>query len=270
MFALRDAIYLIELSFYGPIIPAIVFIILIHTAQKPYTWRPIVIPLLLLSGLRIAGSSLGLTALDPDKSSLLTTSTLLDTIGLAPVLCLLLGLLIRANAPLDRGLPIWAFLPLHLITIAATVMTAYGGRDLYTTRKTQSKDLKLMKAGIFLFIGAFSISIILAIITLFRARSIFKRTERTAAICALLCVPFMSVRLAYSAGSLFSGQGSVLNPLSDDDTSIWLHFLMVIVMEYIPTLSATAVALTARRMTITHIRNDEDKYDLDDESENCI
>lgn len=174
------------------------------------------------------------------------------------------------NAPLDRGLPIWAFLPLHLITIAATVMTAYGGRDLYTTRKTQSKDLKLMKAGIFLFIGAFSISIILAIVTLFRARSIFKRTERTAAICALLCVPFMSVRLAYSAGSLFSGQGSVLNPLSDDDTSIWLHFLMVIVMEYIPTLSATAVALTARRMTITHIRNDEGKYDLDDESENCI
>lgn len=96
MFLLRDAIFLIELAFYCPIVPAIIFIILIHGGRKPYTWRPIIIPLLLLSGLRIAGAALGLTAMNPGKSNLLTTATLLDTIGLAPVLCLLIGLLIRA------------------------------------------------------------------------------------------------------------------------------------------------------------------------------
>jgi hypothetical protein len=96
MFSLRDAIFLVELAFYGPIIPAIVFIILIHGAKKPYTWRSIIIPLFLLSGLRIAGASLGLTAMNAGKSNLLNTATLLDTIGLAPVLCLLIGLLIRA------------------------------------------------------------------------------------------------------------------------------------------------------------------------------
>lgn len=96
MFALRDAIYLIELAFYAPIVPAIVFILLLHGNKHPYTWRPIVIPLIILSGLRIAAAGLGLAAMDPAKSNLLTTATLLDTIGLAPVLCLLIGLLIRA------------------------------------------------------------------------------------------------------------------------------------------------------------------------------
>jgi hypothetical protein len=96
MFALRDAIYLIELGFYLPIIPAIICIILIHGGKKPYTWRPIIIPLLLLTVLRITGSSIGLAAMNPDKANMVTTSTLLDTIGLAPVMCVLIGLLIRA------------------------------------------------------------------------------------------------------------------------------------------------------------------------------
>lgn len=96
MFLLRDAVYLIELGFYGPLVPAVVFILLIHGLKAPYTWRPIVLPLFLLVGLRIAGASLGLAAMTPGKSDLLTTATLLDTIGLAPVLCMLIGLLVRA------------------------------------------------------------------------------------------------------------------------------------------------------------------------------
>lgn len=96
MFLLRDAIYLIELAFYCPLIPAVVFILLIHGVKSPYTWRPIIIPLFVLAGLRIAGASLGLASMNPGKSDLLTTASLLDTIGLAPVLCLLVGLLVRA------------------------------------------------------------------------------------------------------------------------------------------------------------------------------
>jgi hypothetical protein len=137
-----------------------------------------------------------------------------------------------------------------LITIAATVMTAYGGRDLYTSRDSQAQDLRLMRAGIILFIALFAGIIVLSVITMFKVRVKFYRTERAAVVCALLCVPFMSVRLAFSAGSLFSGDGSVLNPMSGDETGIWLHFLMVIVMEYIVTLSATAVALTARKVMV--------------------
>jgi hypothetical protein len=129
-------------------------------------------------------------------------------------------------------------------------MTAYGGRDLYTSRDSQEQDLRLMRAGIVLFIALFAGIIILSVVTMLKVRVKFYRTERTAVICALLCVPFMSVRLAFSAGSLFSGDGSVLNPMASDDTGIWLHFLMVIVMEYIVTLSSTAVALTARKVVV--------------------
>jgi hypothetical protein len=107
-----------------------------------------------------------------------------------------------------------------------------------------------MRAGIILFIALFAGIIVLSVITMLKARVKFYRTERAAVVCALLCVPFMSVRLAFSSGSLFSGDGSVLNPMSEDETGIWLHFLMVIVMEYIVTLSATAVALTARKVMI--------------------
>ncbi|KAA8643894.1 hypothetical protein EYZ11_006634 [Aspergillus tanneri] len=250
MFALRDAIYLIELAFYAPIVPAILFIILLHGNKYPYTWRPVVIPLIILSGLRIAAAGLGLAAIDPAKSNLLTTATVLDTIGLAPVLCLLIGLLIRANAPVYKGLPLWVFIPLQMITIPATVMTAYGGRDLYTSRDSQAQDLRLMRAGIILFIALFAGTVLLSVITMLKVRVKLYRSERAAVVCALLCVPFMSVRLAFSAGSLFSGERSVLNPMSEDETSIWLHFLMVIVMEYIVTLSATAVALTARKVVV--------------------
>ncbi|KAL3429206.1 hypothetical protein BDV09DRAFT_200830 [Aspergillus tetrazonus] len=250
MFALRDAIYLIELALYGPILPAILFIILLHGNKHPYTWRPIVIPLIILSGLRIAAAGLGLTAMNPAKSNLLSMATLLDTIGLAPVLCLLIGLLIRANAPVTKGLPLWIFIPLHMITIAATVMTAYGGRDLYTSRDHQAQDLRLMRAGIALFIAVFIGIVLLSITSMLKVQMKSYRTERAAVVCALLCVPFMAVRLAFSAGSLISGDGSVLNPMSEDETSIWLHFFMVVVMEYIVTLSATAIPLTARKVVV--------------------
>jgi uncharacterized membrane protein YhaH (DUF805 family) len=135
-----------------------------------------------------------------------------------------------------------------MITIAATVMTAYGGRDLYTSRDNQAQDLRLMRAGIALFVAVFIGIVLLSIISMLKVQMKRYRTERAAVICALLCVPFMTVRLAFSAGSLFSGEGSILNPMSEDETSIWLHFLMVIFMEYIVTLSATAVSLTARKV----------------------
>ncbi|KAF7715292.1 Uncharacterized protein PECH_007296 [Penicillium ucsense] len=250
MFDLSGAIYLIELAFYAPIIPAIVFIVLLHGIKHPYTWRPIVIPLIVIAGLRIAATGVGLAAMSSRDTSLQATATLLDTIGLAPVLCLLIGLLIRANAPVYKGLPVWAFLPLQMIVIAATVMTAYGGRDLYTSQNRQEQDLRLMRAGIVIFIAIFVGVIVLALFTMLKVQVKFYRTERAAVVCALLCVPFMSVRLVYSAGSVFSDANTVLNPMSKDGNSIWLHFLMVIVMEYMVTLSSTAVALTARKVVI--------------------
>jgi hypothetical protein len=74
----------------------------------------------------------------------------------------------------------------------------------------------------------------------------------------------MSVRLAFSAGSLLSGQDSVLNPMSSEETGIWLHLFMVVVMEYVVALSATAVALTARRVVVVGGK-DGKGYDLSDE-----
>jgi cytochrome bd-type quinol oxidase subunit 2 len=135
-----------------------------------------------------------------------------------------------------------------MTAIIATAMTAYGGRDLYTSKDHQDKDVKLMRAGAILFILIFVVYIVLTIATMMKVREKGHRTERTATICALLAVPFMSVRLAFSAGSLFSGSDSVLNPMSSDDTPLWLHLFMVILMEYVVILSTTTVALTARRI----------------------
>lgn len=134
-------------------------------------------------------------------------------------------------------------------------MTAYGGRDLYTSGQHQKKDLTLMRAGIFVFIGIFTVTVILAALTFIRvSRCHCHRTERVATACMLLCIPFMSIRLAFSVGSLFSSFGgghqqnqSVLNPMSDDNTDIWVHFFMVIIMEYVAALSAAAVSLTAKK-----------------------
>lgn len=163
-----------------------------------------------------------------------------------------------SNAPLYGGLPIWVFIPLQMVAVAATVMTAYGGRDLYSAGKNEARDVRLMRAGIFLFITAFTATAVLTVVTLLKVRDRRYRNERAATVCALFSVPFMSVRLAYSAGYLFSGHDSVLNPLSQDDTSIWLHFFMVIVMEYAATLSATSIALTAKRVvTVIASKRDE-------------
>lgn len=173
-------------------------------------------------------------------------------------------------------------------------MTAYGGRDLYTSQQSKARDLRLMRAGICLNIIIFAVVVILAVITLNKVENRNLRmkavapaaedpsaedasaedastevastevastagrsaevklvegrgAEGRAAICALLSVPFMCVRLSYSAGTLFSGSDSVLNPTSDDDTAVWLHLVMVIFMEYAIIFSVMAVALTARR-----------------------
>lgn len=172
---------------------------------------------------------------------------------------------VTRNAPLYGGLPFFAFLPLQLVTIAATAMTAYGGRDLYSARENQDKDILLMRVGVVLFICIFSVVILLTIITLMKVREKGHKTERTAAVCTALCIPFMCVRLAFSAGSMFSGSDSVLNPMTSDDTGVALHLFMVVLMEYAVTLSSTAVALTARRMVaigmeIDELLSDEDEW----------
>lgn len=122
MFLLRDAVFLIELAFYCPLIPAAIFILLVHGVKKPYTWRPIIIPLFILSGIRIAGAALGLAAMSPGKSGLLTTATLLDTIGLAPLMCLLVGLLARA----------YVFFPWPLTGLELTDLPNQPEMHLYT------------------------------------------------------------------------------------------------------------------------------------------
>lgn len=139
-------------------------------------------------------------------------------------------------------------------------MTAYGGRDLYSAHDHKDQDMRLMRAGIFLFIATFTITVILAVVSLLKVREPRFGTERAAAVCAILVVPFMTVRLAFSTGSLFSGNDSVLNPMSGDDTGVWLHFVMVVVMEYTVALATTAVALDARRAVVV-----DDKVEKGDE-----
>lgn len=135
-------------------------------------------------------------------------------------------------------------------------MTAYGGRDLYTTDQHQTKDLTLMRVGICLSIAVFAITVLLSIITLFKVQGGYGN-ERAAALCAVLSIPFMSVRLAFSAGSLFSGEGSVLDPMAEDDTGVWLHLFMVVVMEYIVVLSTMAVALGSRRVVLVEKKGED-------------
>ena len=53
--------------------------------------------------------------------------------------------------------------------------------------------------------------------------------------------------------------------MSDDNTDIWVHFLMVIVMEYIAALSATAVALAAKKKTVVPELEPGKVLDEDDE-----
>lgn len=177
------------------------------------------------------------------------------------------------NAPVYKGFPFWAFLPLQLTVVVATVLTAYGGRDLYSAAQNQSRDIKFMRAGTFIFISIFTITIVLAMLTLLkvsRGHSSY-RTERAATVCMLLCVPFMTIRLAFSVGSLFTtsvGGASVLNPMSEDNTDIWVHFFMVIVMEYVAALSATAVALTAKQKVVLEGGKDDLFEESEDEDQN--
>lgn len=171
------------------------------------------------------------------------------------------------NAPLYKGISFWVFLPLQLTVIAATVMTAFGGHDLYTAGDNRHRDVTLMRAGIFIFIGVFTATVFLAGLTFVRvSRCLCHRTERTAVACVLMCIPFMSIRLAFSVGSLFTasggggdkGTGSVLNPMSDDNTDVWVHFFMVIIMEYVAALSTTAVSLTAKKKVAPSLPPEKD------------
>ena len=125
-----------------------------------------------------------------------------------------------------------------------------------------------MRVGICLSIAVFAITVLLSIITLFKVQGGYGN-ERAAALCAVLSIPFMSVRLAFSAGSLFSGEGSVLDPMAEDDTGVWLHLFMVVVMEYIVVLSTMAVALGSRRVVLVE-KKGEDRSDKEIEVQTWI
>ncbi|ORY19753.1 hypothetical protein BCR34DRAFT_471557 [Clohesyomyces aquaticus] len=202
MFNARGWVSVVELIVFIPALIAAIFVCLRHGFKRSYGW----IFTLILCVVRIIGAVCQLLTYNDHSSGLIQTTLIVDSIGLSPLLLATLGLLSRftdtINVNSTSPFTTKHFRLTQLLISIGLILSIVGG-----TRGTVKPDGTIeiateSKAGIGLYIVAY---IALAFICLLSIRKVSSvpPTERRVPLAVIAALPFILVRLVYSALSVF-------------------------------------------------------------------
>ncbi|KOS18564.1 hypothetical protein ESCO_001316 [Escovopsis weberi] len=208
-----DGIAIAELLFYLLALAAAVSLCLKHGFTKDLGWRAI----LVLALVRIIGSALRLATIhDPHNINLYIGWQVLDSIGIAPLLLLLIGLLGRALASIPAAAP--GKLSIHaahrravlLLLAASVVLFAVGGsrsRVEVVAGQPTTDYSQITKVAVVLHIVVLAATAAGLALAAARIGNVPAR-ERKVVHAVALCLPFVAVRLAYTCLLVFGGKKS--------------------------------------------------------------
>lgn len=127
-----------------------------------------------------------------------------------PLLLVLLGILERIHPRMgSAGLPQMIFRVIHLVGIAALVLSIIGGtkvQDSNISSHNTGKDC--LEAGSLVFLGIYVALALLTIYTAFRGRSI-PSTEKVLIFVGVGVLPVLCVRIVYTVATSWSSAGSI-------------------------------------------------------------
>ncbi|KAM3413993.1 hypothetical protein BST61_g10657 [Cercospora zeina] len=197
-----------ELAFFAPAFVVSVGLCIKHNIIRNSGWFYMV----LISILRMVGAScvLYMETQNNYSSGLQETAAITSAVGTAPLLLALLGFVSRVNESMrPGGISKNAFRAIHLVSLAALVLSVFGGINTAKSHK-DSYDLgrTLLKAGAVVFFFIWMALSALAIYTFCRA-SRAPSSESKLLLVSVSVLPFLLVRLVYTLAVSFSSPGSI-------------------------------------------------------------
>jgi hypothetical protein len=188
--------------------------------------------LLTLTIVRIVGGAILIAEEQNPSVTLGIIAAILNSIGLAPLLLALLGLLKRVNDGV-RNSPVTpnAFRIVHLATIAGLALAIAGGVQSNPTNSqdTINSGLNLRKGGAILFLLSFLAQAFIACLSLVRISHAWEG-DRKIIHAAVASLPFLSIRMIYLLFVNFDSSSKLFSPYA---SNIYVQAFMQICMEFI-------------------------------------
>ncbi|KAI5928740.1 hypothetical protein F4810DRAFT_645149 [Camillea tinctor] len=242
-----------EIVIYTPALLLAIFLAVRHGFGRNAGW----LYLIVFSLARLLGAALQLaTIADPRNLSLYIGSATLQTIGLSPLILVQLALLARAVESAGRhsapdGSSVRTAGPVgprqlrfvQLVVLVALILGIVGGNDAgstYAETGTYSQGTSLSRAGIALMIAGYVLLVLATVAVAATQLSRIEAGERRVLLAVGLSLPFILVRLAYSAESVF-GSNPDFNLLTGNHNVL---LGMAVVMEMFVVAIVEAIGLT--------------------------
>ncbi|KAF2160560.1 hypothetical protein M409DRAFT_70316 [Zasmidium cellare ATCC 36951] len=237
----RGDLAIAEIAFFSP---AFVIGLAINIKQG-FTGGVSWIYLVTLCILRLIGASctLYMESQNDYSQSLEETAFITSAIGTMPLLLVLLGILERLHPRMGpAGLPQIVFRAIHLIGLAALVLSIVGGTKVQssdTSSHNTGKDC--LEAGSIIFLAIYVGLALLTILTAFRGKAI-PSAEKVLIFAGVGVLPALCVRIVYTVATSWSSSGSIFYYLTP---SVVVQALMQFAMEAIAIVIYSWGGLTA-------------------------
>ncbi|KAE9976840.1 hypothetical protein EG328_002368 [Venturia inaequalis] len=224
----RGWVAVIEIVVYIPALLIALYICKKHGFTRSSGWMYT----LILCVVRIAGSVCELLTFSNSSTSIIKTMIILDSIGLSPLLLATLGLLSRLNdwinARSKGHFGVKQFRLIQLLITLGLILAIAGGTGGSTNSDGSPKIATTSKVAIALYIVAF-VAIVLVWLVSMSALSVVPTVEKRVAFAVLIALPFILVRLVYSACVVFL-HSHLFNLVNG---SVVVNAIMAVLMEFV-------------------------------------
>ncbi|KAG5982722.1 hypothetical protein E4U55_001469 [Claviceps digitariae] len=235
-----DIISIVGLPIYAAFLACAVFLCVKHGLSRSAGWYFLVI--LSISRLISFGMRLALVN-DPTNMSLWSGWSIINSLGLAPLILLLLALLMRVFESINRQGHV-VLKPLHQRLIQAVVLVALilgivgGTNSSYSTENGVVKINfnTLTQAGVGLMIAAVVALCVEAVVAL-RSQGFVAQGEHRILLGVVASIPFLIMRVVYSCLTAFVGITS----------NVWVYLCLSILSEAAIILMLEVLGLSLKK-----------------------
>ncbi|KAI1144508.1 hypothetical protein F5Y05DRAFT_364893 [Hypoxylon sp. FL0543] len=242
----RDNISIVQIIIYVPSLFLALWLAIRHGFGRNAGWYYLIV----FSLARIIGAAMQLATIsDPTNVSLHTGAIILQTIGLSPLIMVQIALVGRALGSIRKAATSFVTEKrLRLVQVVALVGLILGivggtqsGQDYGNTGKYTISNVSQIGMG--LTIAAYVLLVFTTIIVAMQLAQI-EPGEKRLLLAVGASLPFILVRLAYSAESVF-GNNPSFNQLTGD---VNIQLGMAVIMEMIVVFIVEGIGMTLKKL----------------------
>ncbi|KAF1937818.1 hypothetical protein EJ02DRAFT_514947 [Clathrospora elynae] len=198
MLTSRDTVSVIELVFYIPAALLSIFLLTKHGFKSSRVW----LYTLILCTARIIGAICQFLSHNNPSQGLIEAILIIDSIGISPLLLATSGLLRRFVEGTKMSIFGRPFHILRILTLVGLILAIAGGTSINLQSNAAIQIPTTSRVAIILYIVAY-IGIVFIFSISVKYVSVTPKTERRVPVAIVIALPFILVRLVYSACTVF-------------------------------------------------------------------